>query len=138
MVLGVCPHAGFPGQSFVVTTLDALRTSGSPVLLVFIEPGCGFCEELLPEVGRWQDEFANELTIALISCDDPEENRALSKEHGLGRVLLEEDWEVSEAYEVDGTPSAVLVSPDGTIGSSLAEDAEEIEALVSQAAKAGK
>jgi methylamine dehydrogenase accessory protein MauD len=132
------PAFALPDLEGEEVTLDALRTSGSPVLLVFIEPGCGFCEELLPEVGRWQDEFANELTIALISSDDPEENRALSKEHGLGRVLLEEDWEVSEAYGVDGTPSAVLVNPDGTIGSSLAEDAEEIEGLVSQAAKAGK
>lgn len=114
-------------------SLDSLRSSGRPVLLVFTEPGCGYCEELLPVVGRWQDEFANELTIAIISCDDPEENRALSKEHGLSRVLLEEDWEVSEVYMVDGTPSAVLVEPDGTVGSPLAEDAEEIEDLVSRA-----
>ena len=53
-------------------------------------------------------------------------------------MLLEEDWEVSEAYGVSGTPSAVLVNPDGTIGSSLAEEAEEIEELVSQAAKGSK
>jgi methylamine dehydrogenase accessory protein MauD len=119
-------------------TLDSLRSSGRPVLLVFTEPGCGYCEELLPELSRWQDEFANELTIAVISCDDPEENRALSKEHGLSRVLLEEDWEVSEAYMVDGTPSAVLVEPDGTIGSALAEDAEEIEDLVSQTTKGSR
>jgi methylamine dehydrogenase accessory protein MauD len=136
---------GIPAPTFELpdlegeeVTLDSLRSSGRPVLLVFTEPGCGYCEELLPEVGRWQDEFADEFTIALISCDDPEDNRALSKEHGLSRVLLEEDWEVSEAYGVSGTPSAVLVNPDGTIGSSLAEEAEEIEELVSQAAKGSK
>ena len=119
-------------------TLDSLRSPGRPVLLLFTEPGCAYCTELLPEVGRWQDELADELTIALISCDDPKENRAMSNEHGLSRVLLEDDWEVSEAYLVSGTPSAVLVEPDGTIGSSLAESAEEIEALVSQAAKGSK
>jgi methylamine dehydrogenase accessory protein MauD len=116
-------------------TLDSLRSPGRPVLLLFTEPGCEYCMELLPEVGRWQDELADELTIALISCDDPKENRAMSSEHGLSRVLLEDDWEVSEVYRVTGTPSAVLVEPDGTIGSFLAESAEEIEALVSQAAK---
>ena len=119
-------------------TLDSLRSPGRPVLLLFTEPGCDYCTELLPEVGRWQDELADELTIALISCDDPKENRAMSNEHGLSRVLLEDDWEVSEVYRVTGTPSAVLVEPDGTIGSVLAEDAEEIEALVSQAAKGSK
>ena len=119
-------------------TLDSLRSPGRPVLLLFTEPGCDYCRELLPEVGRWQDELADELTIALISCDDPKENRAMSNEHGLSRVLLEDDWEVSEVYRVTGTPSAVLVEPDGTIGSFLAESAEEIEALVSQAAKGSK
>jgi len=119
-------------------TLDSLRSPGRPVLLFFTDPGCDYCAEVLPEVGRWQDELADELTIAIISCDDPEENRAMSNEHGLSRVLLEEDLEVSEVYRVDGTPSAVLVMPDGTIGSFLAESAEEIEDLVLQAAKGAK
>jgi methylamine dehydrogenase accessory protein MauD len=119
-------------------TLESLRSPGRPVLLFFTDPGCDYCAEVLPEVGRWQGELADELTIAIISCDDPEENRAMSDEHGLGRVLLEEDLEVSEAYRVTGTPSAVLVTPDGTIGSILAESAEEIEDLVSQAANGAK
>ena len=132
------PAFDLPDLEGEKVTLDSLRSSGRPVLLVFTEPGCGYCEELLPEVGRWQDEFANELTIALISSDDPEENRALSKEHGLRLMLLEEDWEVSDAYMVEGTPSAVLVEPDGTVGSALAEDAKEIEALVSQATEGSR
>jgi methylamine dehydrogenase accessory protein MauD len=119
-------------------TLDSLRSPSRPVLLLFTDPGCDYCAELLPEVGRWQDELADELTIVLISCDDPEDNRAMSNEHGLSRVLLEDDWEVSDVYRVSGTPSAVLVEPDGTIGSFLAESTEEIEALVSQVAKGSK
>jgi thioredoxin-related protein len=107
-------------------------------LLFFTDPGCDYCAEVLPEVGRWQDELAEELTIAIISCDDREENCAMSNEHGLSRVLLEEDLEVSEAYRVSGTPSAILVTPDGTVGSFLAESAEEIEGLVSQVATSAK
>jgi methylamine dehydrogenase accessory protein MauD len=132
------PTFNLPDLEGERVTLDSLRSPDRPVLLLFTEPGCEYCRELLPEVGRWQDKLADELTIALISCDDPEENRAMSDEHGLSRVLLENDWEVSEVYQVTGTPSAVLVEPDGTIGSSLAESAEEIEALVSQAVKGSK
>jgi methylamine dehydrogenase accessory protein MauD len=132
------PAFDLPNLEGEAVTLKSLRSLDKPILLLFTDPGCGYCEELLPEVGRWQDELADEFTIALISCDDPEKNRVLSNEHGLSRVLLEEDWEVSEAYGVSGTPSAVLVNPDGTISSSLAEDAEEIEELVSQAAKGSK
>jgi thioredoxin-related protein len=48
-------------------------------------------------------------------------------------VLLQQDWEVVEAYKVFGTPSAVLVRSDGKIGSALAAGPEEIEDLVAQA-----
>lgn len=119
-------------------TLDSLRSTGKPVLLFFTDPECDYCAEVLPDVGRWQDDLADEFTIAIISCDDPEVNRAMSNEHGLSRVLLEEDLEVSEAYRVTGTPSAILVTPDGTVGSFLAESAEEIENLVLQVATGAK
>lgn len=119
-------------------TLDYLRSPGKPVLLFFTDPECDYCAEVLPEVGRWEDELADEFTIAVISCEDPEENRAMKDAHGLNRVLLEEDLQVSEDYRVTGTPTAVLVTPDGTIGSLLAETAEEIEALVAREAKDSK
>jgi protein-disulfide isomerase len=61
-----------------------------------------------------------------------EANRAKITEHGLTNVLLQQDREVAEAYQVLGTPTAVLVQPDGTIGSSLALGADAIAALVAQ------
>jgi thiol-disulfide isomerase/thioredoxin len=84
----------------------------------------------LPEIGRWQDEYTENLTIALISRGDPEENRTKTSEHGVGNVLLQEDWEVAEAYKVEGTPSAVLAMPDGKVGSSVAAGPDAIRGLV--------
>jgi len=113
-------------------TLEALRARGKPVMLLFTDPNCGPCNALLPEMGRWQQEHAEKLTVSLVSRGTPEENRAKSSEHGLTGVLLQEDWEVSEAYQVQGTPSAVLVQPDGTIGSPLVAGPEAIQSLVAQ------
>jgi hypothetical protein len=49
-------------------------------------------------------------------------------------VLLQRDVEVMRAYRVQGTPDAVLVRPDGTIGSPLAlQGAEAIRQLVAHA-----
>jgi methylamine dehydrogenase accessory protein MauD len=110
-------------------TLDSLRAPGQPVMLIFTDPGCDPCTELLPEIGRWQRNYADEVTISLISRGDPEENRAKTAEHGVERVLLQQDWEVTAAYQVEGTPSAVLVRPEGTIGSSLALGYEAVETL---------
>ena len=114
-------------------TLEALRAGGKPVVLLFSDPNCGPCTAMLPEIGRWQKEHAEKLTISLISRGTPEENKSKSQEHGLTQVLLQKDWEVSEAYEVRGTPSALVVRPDGTVGSPVAGGAEAIRELVTQA-----
>jgi peroxiredoxin len=114
-------------------SLGSLHAPGKQVMLLFIAPDCEPCTNLLPEVGRWQRDYSDEVTIALISRGDPEENRAKSEEHGVEHVLLQRDWEVSEAYRSDGTPSAVLIGPDGTIGSPLARGSEEVEVLMAQA-----
>lgn len=128
------PAPGFQLASLAGTpfTLDALRTQGKPVILVFSDPGCGPCTVLLPDLARWQNEYADQLTIALISRGTPEANRAKMSEHRLTYVLLQQDREVAEAYQAHGTPSAVLVRADGTIGSPLAPGAEAIAALVAQ------
>ena len=113
-------------------TLEALRASGKPLLLLFTDPNCGPCTALLPEIGRWQQEYSAQLGVSLISRGTAEENRAKSTEHGLTSVLLQQDWEVSEAYQVKGTPSAVLVNPEGTIGRPLASGLEAIKVLLDQ------
>ncbi len=120
---------GFYGETL---TLEALRAPGRPVLLIFTDPNCAPCMSLLPEIGRWQHENTEKLTISLISRGTPEENRTKSAEHGVISVLLQEDWEISEAYQVPGTPSAALVQADGTIGSPLAAGPEEIRSLVTR------
>jgi methylamine dehydrogenase accessory protein MauD len=114
-------------------TLGSLRSPEKPVMLLFTDPNCGPCTAMLPEIGRWREEHANKLTVSLVSRGKPEENRAKTGEHGLSKVLLQQDWEVSEAYRVGGTPSAVLVQPDGTIGSAVMGGAEAIRALVAHA-----
>jgi methylamine dehydrogenase accessory protein MauD len=111
-------------------TLADLRALGRPVLLLFTDPGCGPCTALLPDVGRWQGERADRLTVAIVSRGEIEENRAKAEEHGLHTVLVQGDREVSEAYGSNGTPSAVVVAPDGSISSEVAPGADAIRGLV--------
>jgi thiol-disulfide isomerase/thioredoxin len=127
------PEFGLLGLHGETLTLDALRSSDKPVMLLFTDPGCGPCNALLPEVGRWQEEHAQKLTLALVSRGEVEENKTKAQEHALTNVLLQKDWEISEAYEVRGTPSAVLVSPDGKVASPVAGGAEGIRGLLAYA-----
>ena len=126
------PAFSLSGLYGEMLTLDFLRSAGQPAMLIFSDPGCGPCNAMAPDIGRWQRENADSLTIALVSRGTVEANRAKSGEHGLRRVLLQQDREVAEAYQVAGTPSAVLVHADGTIGSLLAEGADAIRALVAR------
>src|SRR5215213_8163261 len=129
----VAPDFSLSGLHGETLTLNALRSSDKPVMMLFTDPGCGPCNAMLPEVGRWQEEHAQKLTLALISRGEVEENKTKAQEHGLSNVLLQKDWELSEAYEVRGTPSAVLISADGKIATPVSGGAEGIRGLLSYA-----
>ena len=132
-VSSTAPEFSLSGLHGETLTLEALRAPGKPVMMLFTDPGCGPCNALLPEVGRWQEEHQEKLTLALISRGDPDENKTKAQEHALRNVVLQKDWEVSESYEVRGTPSAVLVSSEGKVASPVAGGEEGIRALLSYA-----
>jgi peroxiredoxin/uncharacterized membrane protein YphA (DoxX/SURF4 family) len=124
------PAFNLPGLYGESLTLDALRAAGHPVLLVFIDPGCAPCKELLPELSGWQKTQANQLSVVLISRGSVDANRNMAVANGLIAILLQNERQVSEPYQVKVTPSALLVQADGSIGSPLAEGVVEITTLV--------
>lgn len=124
----LAPAFELPLVSGGTLTLDALCAKAKPILLIFSDPGCGPCIALLPDIAYWQRQYADNLTLALLSRGSLEANLAKSAEF----VLLQQDCEVAEAYHSHGTPGAVYVHPDGTIGSSLAMGADAIKALVAR------
>ena len=84
-------------------------------------------------VTAWQREHADVLTVVLVSGGEPEAVRTEARRHGLERVLVDEAFVVSRAYEANGTPSAVLVSPGREISSWVASGPDWIERLVDDA-----
>jgi peroxiredoxin/uncharacterized membrane protein YphA (DoxX/SURF4 family) len=124
------PAFNLPGVHGETMTLEALRARGKPVVLFFTDPGCGPCTALLPEIGQWQRDHATKMVVALVSRGTVEANRAKVTEPGVTHVLLQKDREVAQAYQAHGTPSAVVVRQDGTIGSSLAQGADMVRALI--------
>ncbi len=108
---------------------DLLRP-GLPLLLVFTSPGCGPCETLMPDLARWQAAHGDRLSVAVLGQAEPDELRADATRHDLRTVLADAEGEIYRAYEVAGTPSAVLVAPDATIRSNLAAGPGAIAELV--------
>jgi peroxiredoxin len=109
-------------------SLEELRARGRPVALLFVSPGCGPCAQVFSNVSRWQSALAADITLTLLSSGTPEENRA-AVGNGATEVLLQEDYEVNEAYRVRSTPVAVMVSPEGRIATTTVQGTA-IESLI--------
>jgi thiol-disulfide isomerase/thioredoxin/uncharacterized membrane protein YphA (DoxX/SURF4 family) len=111
-------------------TLKSLLGRGNPVVLEFVDPGCGACNRLLPALGRWQSALADQVTVAVVTqaeADDP-----VWDEHGISQVLLDETGAVYESFKMISTPTAVVVGLDGRVGSAPAGGAHMPEVLVRQ------
>jgi peroxiredoxin/uncharacterized membrane protein YphA (DoxX/SURF4 family) len=115
--------------------LETLLGDGREQMLVFTSAGCGPCDAVMPDLSRWQREHAQRLTISLVATGDAGENRAKAGKHRLVRVLLDSERQVSNAYEANGTPMALIVDPDGRIISPTVGGPEAITTLVAQATR---
>jgi thiol-disulfide isomerase/thioredoxin len=112
------------------TSLSALLAPGLPVLLVFTHPRCTPCTEVFPEIAGWQRAYGMQVTVALISQGPLEENRVRFADAGIERVLVQRAGEIGDAYAISATPSAVLISREGTVASGVAHGAFAIRDLV--------
>jgi peroxiredoxin len=126
------PAADFTLRSVSGETvsLAELVAEGRPVLLVFTSSGCRPCTALFPEIGRWQREYGEALTVAVLARGDQAVNQAKAAKERLARVLIDVDGTVARAYRALPTPSGVLVGPDGRLRSMVAAGADPIRGLV--------
>ncbi len=133
------PRRGSPAPALSLTdlagvprTVESLLAAGRPLLLVFSEPGCGACRELLPWVAQRQRQ-ESALTVVAVSGGDADDSRRVAAELDLRMVLVDHDHAALAAYGVNATPTAVLVDEHGRIAADPAVGAEEIVALAGRA-----
>ena len=140
---------GSEAPAFELPDLSGERKSlaqfrGQPVLLIFFNPDCGFCREMMPKVSA-VTRPANTLShpmgegrgegtpcVLFLTTGDAAKNEQLFAEHKIEcPVLLQNDGEAAKAYHANGTPSGYLISSDGRIASALALGAEAVLKLAS-------
>lgn len=126
------PAPGFrlPDLAGNLVNLDDLRRLGPPVLLIFVNPTCQSCRALLPEAAAWQRRLSSDLTVVLISQGSPKDNQRMLDGKELDHFLIQRGRELAEAYQVYGTPSAVLVGRQGELLSAVAAGSVSIRRLV--------
>ncbi len=87
-------------------------------LLLFWDPGCGFCAAMLDSLRRWDASRSDDPPkLLLISTGDDETNRALLLS---SPVVLDQSFLLARSMGVAGTPSAILIDESGHVASEVA------------------
>ena len=113
-------------------SLDALR--GGLSLLVFWDPRCRFCLELLPRLLLWERDQGHDgvrLVLVVRTADDAD-----VRLQGFGATaLVDREQSLLRAVGGRGTPSAVTVDADGRVGSDLAAGGDGVLALAQRSSQ---
>ena len=131
---------GTAAPDFELTMLSGARKAlhdfllpQKPLLLIFIDPGCGPCTSMLPTIAQWQNDYGDVLTVAVVSRGTRDANLRKIGSNPIANVLLQKDREISNAYQCYGTPSAVFIDHNKLIGSLIAQGSDQIATLVKSA-----
>jgi peroxiredoxin len=126
------PSFGFPAGTVLSDFSLPLLTGGSMTLsqwrgrtrvLIFLNPSCRFCRDMLPELGAVlpKDTATADPVPLIITSGTLDENRRFFEGHGIScPVLVQEKPELTARYHVNGTPLAFVVDERGaTVGNAL-------------------
>ena len=102
----------------------------SRTILVFVNPYCGPCNALLPELAARQRERRTEIVV--IATGSTEANAAKASEHELRSLFVDTKGRVARLYKARVTPSALAVEGDGLPQSALVEGASAIRSLLDE------
>jgi methylamine dehydrogenase accessory protein MauD len=89
---------------------------GRPVLLVFVQAGCGPCHAIAPDLNNLSRK--NDLQVIVVTNAEPEIAREWAADvKAEFPVLIQEKWRVSKSFEVYATPFAFLIDAGGVVRS---------------------
>ncbi len=110
-------------------TVKLADYKGKQTLLVFWNPGCGFCKKMTDDLKAWEnDNPAGAPEVILVSTGTVESNKAL----GLASTtVIDEGFNTGRKFGATGTPSAILIDPTGKIASEVAVGGPNVIALAS-------
>jgi methylamine dehydrogenase accessory protein MauD len=108
------------------------------LLLVFMQPGCGPCHQIVPELNPLHD--AGEVAVLVIHNGDIEAVQRWAREHRPHfPVAVQERFNISRRYEVFATPFAFLIDERGVIiGRGIASTRQYLGFILTGAGHDGK
>lgn len=116
------------------TKVDSSALVAAPVVLLFIDPGCGPCEDLarlMEASGQWSDG-----TRYVIITEDTEDATTFRFPPG-ATVLYQRGRSVSTAFKNIAAPQAFALAGNVVVGKAVPESIEALSRLAAIASKGG-
>jgi thiol-disulfide isomerase/thioredoxin len=102
--------------------------SGNPMVALFWNPGCGFCQKMLEPLKAWENNGGfDSLKLLVVSTGSVEDNQAQGFR---SRVVLDSGFSAGNKFGASGTPSAIKIDGEGNIASSVVVGADEVMKLL--------
>jgi|SRR5580658_161754 peroxiredoxin/uncharacterized membrane protein YphA (DoxX/SURF4 family) len=121
----LAPELKLPDLDGATVDLRALR--GHRHLLLFWNPDCGFCQEMLPDIKAWERDPAEDAPqLLVVSNGAPDANRAQGFR---APVVLDQGFQAGQLFGATGTPAAVLLDEECRVASGVSVGAQEVLAL---------
>jgi peroxiredoxin len=123
---------GAPAPPLTLPDLDAPRVNlrdfqGRPTLLLFWNPGCGFCQRMIDDLKAWETHPPQGAPrLLLVSTGTVEANQALGLR---SPIVLDQHFAAGRQFGATGTPMAVLIDAQGRIASEVTTGAPAVLAL---------
>jgi Peroxiredoxin len=114
-------------------TLKDILAGGRTSVLIFLSNNCGPCVALMPSISRWHRNQSRRANLVVIGKSSEDGFRKRLGKLKADWILLDGEKQISKAYRVTMSPAAVLIRPDGSIGSAVAFGETEITSLVEHA-----
>lgn len=115
----IAPEFALKDLQGKVHTLTELRKQGH-VFLVFWATECVYCYAHIKDFNQLQEKYRGKVTVTAINIAGEYDKEVANyvKDNGVQYLTLSDrlkNLDASEAYHVMGTPTLVLVSPEGKV-----------------------
>ncbi len=114
---------GLNGETIALTSFR-----GSETLLLFWNPRCGFCDQMLNDLQEWDAHPPPGVPKLLVVSSGTAED-CLAMNLRSSQVALDPNSLAASAFGAGGTPMAVLLNARGQVASEIAAGAEAVLAL---------
>ena len=89
---------------------------GRPLLLVFAEPNCGPCQQLMPELKSFADRHREDLSVVVVGAADDRVNRQMADRYLLDSpVVSQVDRSLASLFNVSATPFIYFIDSQGVV-----------------------